>query len=1010
MGIKGLWQALREYVDDGHLSQFRGQRVAVDMYVWLHRCIHRSVRIRTEAVVAFFDAKYSGTTSGTEPDSLDVEYDDVPRASPSPLSLDDVLIIDDQFVTLVVDKVSALQRFGVIPVCVFDGAEMPMKGSTDEERQRRRAEAFQGALVKLERLYCDARRRRGCTAEGLTTATRITLPRDSRPYEEAVQLLEKAVDISTELAHAVIQVLKEERHVECIVAPYEADAQLAYLCREGYVAAAASEDSDLIAYYCPCVISKLDTFSGKCEVLQPPVCAPHFFRRMAATSATASSAAALLPKSATGNRRAVADEAAFGHRRQSVNSAYAHMRASALQSLQPSQKPLSGGVDASSGTNTTSAAVAATASAFTYESFLLGCILSGCDYVPNLRSIGVKKAFKLVARATSLRQCFTTLECEFGFPADELRRYRHRILEAFYCFAHHLVYSPLTQEIVTYHPLPSSDSGVAAVLKTQLVGDVWSAQMAQEVCVQCLKDPCTLQLYRGVYQPCVTQYLQRTRRGQTSLRAYTGFHTMSSNRVVVHLQKQRRDGSTVSQRGLDNADFGAPLKKQCVASGFIGSSAAPPQWSSASQHSAGMALVRSRFFLVRGRTAVRERWSSSETDKEGDADSGGPEEHMGTAGESSLCPAEPMTDTGTGDRNLFASLAHCPSSLASLSSTKAANGSLTDDSANEVAAATSASSCRTTGITAEGGIPKMKDGCHTSDCATFDDATEGLPTSWMDGGGASASAASLLYTTASTLSMRDSESTRDEEFEAEGECGRARAQVVSEELHRVYCSADTPDVGSSTDGIVQGTDETAEAVRAHATSPAPPPLRCDCPFGYWQCNRVHSVFESCFLGRQWSRDEGRPPSPTSWEKPTACAPDSTRDSSMAPPPSSVSPLQRTAMLPTGKVANGYVPRAFRPPRSTATSTAAPLSASGNSLPVPLNDCDMNAKAEDLAIRPPSSKAERLMDYPFTPSHSSTLPSSPADRNPTSTAAPPPLPSHAHSVRMAVFEKMSFKKI
>ena len=38
--------------------------------------------------------------------------------------------------------------------------------------------------------------------------------------------------------------------VQCTVAPYEADAQLAYLCREGYVDAVIAEDSDTIPYGC----------------------------------------------------------------------------------------------------------------------------------------------------------------------------------------------------------------------------------------------------------------------------------------------------------------------------------------------------------------------------------------------------------------------------------------------------------------------------------------------------------------------------------------------------------------------------------------------------------------------------------------------------------------------------------------------------------------------------------------------------------------------------------------
>jgi len=39
--------------------------------------------------------------------------------------------------------------------------------------------------------------------------------------------------------------------VRFVVAPYEADAQMAYLARNGAVHAVITEDSDLLAYGCP---------------------------------------------------------------------------------------------------------------------------------------------------------------------------------------------------------------------------------------------------------------------------------------------------------------------------------------------------------------------------------------------------------------------------------------------------------------------------------------------------------------------------------------------------------------------------------------------------------------------------------------------------------------------------------------------------------------------------------------------------------------------------------------
>ena len=41
--------------------------------------------------------------------------------------------------------------------------------------------------------------------------------------------------------------------VDCIVAPYEADAQLAYLNRIGVAQLVITEDSDLVLFGCDCV-------------------------------------------------------------------------------------------------------------------------------------------------------------------------------------------------------------------------------------------------------------------------------------------------------------------------------------------------------------------------------------------------------------------------------------------------------------------------------------------------------------------------------------------------------------------------------------------------------------------------------------------------------------------------------------------------------------------------------------------------------------------------------------
>lgn len=40
MGIQGLWPLLKDYIRPGHVGEYRGRRVAVDTYVWLHRAVY----------------------------------------------------------------------------------------------------------------------------------------------------------------------------------------------------------------------------------------------------------------------------------------------------------------------------------------------------------------------------------------------------------------------------------------------------------------------------------------------------------------------------------------------------------------------------------------------------------------------------------------------------------------------------------------------------------------------------------------------------------------------------------------------------------------------------------------------------------------------------------------------------------------------------------------------------------------------------------------------------------
>lgn len=67
--------------------------------------------------------------------------------------------------------------------------------------------------------------------------------------EEARSYMRRSVDITHSMALALIRELRA-RNVDCVVAPYEADAQLAYLNIRNLAQVVITEDSDLLLFGC----------------------------------------------------------------------------------------------------------------------------------------------------------------------------------------------------------------------------------------------------------------------------------------------------------------------------------------------------------------------------------------------------------------------------------------------------------------------------------------------------------------------------------------------------------------------------------------------------------------------------------------------------------------------------------------------------------------------------------------------------------------------------------------
>lgn len=115
---------------------------------------------------------------------------------------------------------------------VFDGDRLPLKSATEA----RRAAARRAARDAASR----------AAAEG-------------RPAE-ARRLASASIDVTPQLAAEVKKVLVSRfgDSVKFLVAPYEADSQLAFLCRFGWVDFVVTEDSDLLPFGAKRVFYKMD--------------------------------------------------------------------------------------------------------------------------------------------------------------------------------------------------------------------------------------------------------------------------------------------------------------------------------------------------------------------------------------------------------------------------------------------------------------------------------------------------------------------------------------------------------------------------------------------------------------------------------------------------------------------------------------------------------------------------------------------------------------------------------
>ncbi|ROW00283.1 hypothetical protein VSDG_03493 [Cytospora chrysosperma] len=149
-----------------------------------------------------------------------------------------------KYVDFAMHRVRMLKHFGVTPYLVFDGDYLPSKARTEASRAQRREDTKKAGLELLKA---------------------------GKPSQAHLEL-QKAIDVTPEMARHLIDELKKDG-IPYVVAPYEADAQLVYLERSGFISGIISEDSDLLVFGAKRLLTKMDQHGQCIEINRRDFCA-----------------------------------------------------------------------------------------------------------------------------------------------------------------------------------------------------------------------------------------------------------------------------------------------------------------------------------------------------------------------------------------------------------------------------------------------------------------------------------------------------------------------------------------------------------------------------------------------------------------------------------------------------------------------------------------------------------------------------------------------------------------
>ncbi|KAG7668920.1 hypothetical protein KSW81_003932 [Nannochloris sp. 'desiccata'] len=321
--------------------------------------------------------------------------------------------------------IEMLRDYGVEPVLVFDGCRNPAKAPTSHLRAERRKKAEHRARAALA----------------------------SKNDEEARKAVMQTVEVTPQMAYDLIQRLHAYK-VQFIVAPYEADGQLAYLANippeQGGVAAVLTEDSDLIAYGCNALLFK-------CDVKGAGLADEMRLDRMLAVDVSELQNGIEIQQQQQKAKQAEPDE------KKLVDTKNIISNNSSRDIIDLTEDTVKDGTIAHTSTNNTTIIKSTTAKTggknvsffqWNIEMVLSMCILAGCDFLQSIAGLGFKTAHALVLQGRTLEGTFAHMRQHNRWQDKLTVEYEQGAKRARESFLYALVFDPMTGKTTRLRELP----------------------------------------------------------------------------------------------------------------------------------------------------------------------------------------------------------------------------------------------------------------------------------------------------------------------------------------------------------------------------------------------------------------------------------------------------------------------------------------------------------------------------------------------------------------------------